>query len=49
MIDDARAFNARYPGATTSVFACQYPGQYREAAEALRQVRKESQDERETI
>lgn len=45
MIDEAREWNERYPDAPVSSFACRYPGQYKEAAEALRQVRKESDED----
>lgn len=40
MIDEARAWNQQNPDAPVSLFACRYPGRYREAADALRQVRR---------
>lgn len=44
IIEGARTFNAQHPEAPVSSFACRYPGKYREAADALRQVRKEEKD-----
>lgn len=37
---DALAFQQRSPNESVSAFACRYPGQYGEAAAALREVRK---------
>lgn len=45
MIDEARTWNEKYPDASVSSFACRYPGQYKEAAEALRQVRREKEND----
>lgn len=43
MIEEARRWNAANPDAPVSSFACKFVGKYREASDALRQVRKEEQ------
>lgn len=40
LAEQARAWYAQHPDASVSQFACQFPGQYREAAEALRQIKE---------
>lgn len=45
MIEDAREWNAQHPDDTISAFACRYPGKYREAADALRQARREMEQD----
>lgn len=37
----ARVWNIENPNGSVSSFACRYPGQYREAADALRKVRRQ--------
>lgn len=37
---DARAWNDQHPEQSVSAFACRYPGEYGEAAAALREVRR---------
>jgi hypothetical protein len=39
--DAARDWDAKYPAAPVSLFACRFPGRYREAADALRLVRNQ--------
>lgn len=42
LLERAQEWNAAHPGEAVSVFACRFPGQFREAANALRQARKEA-------
>jgi len=39
--EEAREWNQENPNAPVSLFACRFPGKYREAADLLRKVRKE--------
>jgi len=41
---EAATFNEENPGAPVSLFACRYPGRYREAAHALRKIRKQLEE-----
>lgn len=40
----AQEWNAEHPEEAVSVFACRFPGQFRDAADALRRVRKKGQE-----
>ena len=44
MLEDAKKWNEENPEARVSQFACKYPNKYREAANALRRVRREIED-----
>ena len=39
LLDDAADWHKANPEARLSEFACRYPGQYREASNALRKIR----------
>lgn len=45
MLQDAAAWNESHGEQSVSSFACRYPGQYGEAATALRQVRRQLETE----
>jgi len=45
--EDAKAWNQEHPEAPVSVFACRFPGKYREAADLLRKVRREEKEHNE--
>lgn len=45
MVDDAITWNEKHSEQSVSSFACRYPGQYGEAATALRQVRRQLETE----
>lgn len=44
MEEEARDWDAQYPDEPVVMFACRYPGKYREAANAIRKVRRERKD-----
>jgi hypothetical protein len=41
LLEEAKEWNKTHPENSLSAFACRYPGRYGEAADALREVRKE--------
>jgi hypothetical protein len=41
----AREWNAQHPSTPVSVFAAHFPGKYRQAADALRRVRRETPED----